>query len=264
MFKQIAATLLFFATPPVLALDLELRDTWELNRPGSLAFDHELCVLWVANESRELVQMSIFGEILQRIETDLSMVKTVTPTTTGVLVSDWKGLFQKVNRDGSLDGAPYALNLGLYDTEGTAFDADGNLLVVQDTPAHMVRVTAAGDIISELDGLKTDPIMIEPQGLAVDPQSGHIFITDDREGSNSLFEFDPNWALISVTSLREYGLDPEAVAVSPQLGTMYIGFDMGAKIGVFDYTPSGDAAAPAIDVPFACGLSHFSNEKSPV
>ncbi|MEM9717157.1 MAG: hypothetical protein AAF826_11630 [Pseudomonadota bacterium] len=262
--RLLAALMFSISVLPAQAVELRLSDSWPLNQPGSLAFDHANCVLLVANESRELVQMSIFGEIIQRIETDLSMVKTVTPTRDGVLVSDWKGLFQNVRFDGSLDGAPFDLNAQLYDTEGTAFGPNGNLLVVQDTPAHMVEVDLNGQILGEINGLKTDPLMVEPQGIAVDPQSGHIFITDDREGLNSLFEFGPDWSLFSVTPLREYGLDPEAVAVSPQLGKMFIGFDMGAKIAVFDYEPAGDPLAPAMDVPFGCGLSHFSNGKSPV
>jgi len=253
--RQLAALLCFLMSTPVQALDLQLRETWELNQPGSLAFDHELCALWVANESRELVLMSIFGEIIERYDTDLQMVKTVTPTADGVLVSDWKGLFQELTKQGKKKTEPYGLNVKLYDTEGVVLDQDGDLLIVQDTPAHMVEVNAAGDITRELSGLKTFPVMYEPQGIAIDAQSGHIFITDDREGSNSLFEFAPDWSLISVTSLRPYGLDPEGVAVNPQLGTIYIGFDQGAKIGVFDYTPAGDANNPALDVPFACGLS---------
>ncbi|MEO1563179.1 MAG: hypothetical protein AAFR98_07050 [Pseudomonadota bacterium] len=264
MKNRFACLFAFFAALPAQAVEISLRDTWELNRPGSLAFDHEMCVLWVANESRELVQMSVFGEIIQRIETDLSMVKTVTPTADGVLVSDWKGLFQNVSRDGTLDGEPFGLNLKLYDTEGVAKDADGNLLIVQDTPAHMLHLTPSGDIIGELDGMSMTPRMVEPQGIAVDPQSGHIFITDDLEGSNSLYEFAPDWSLLSVTPLREYGIDPEAIAVSPQLRTIYIGFDQGAKIAVFEYEPEGDPFEPAIETSFGCGLSAFSNGKSPV
>ena len=262
--KRLGLAIAFLAALPAHGVEIELRDTWELNRPGSLAFDHELCVLWIANESRELVKMSIFGEVIQRIETDLSMVKTVTPTQDGVLVSDWKGLFQNVRRDGSLNGDPFGVNIKLYDTEGVAFDPAGNLLVVQDTPAHMLQLNPEGDIIGVLDGLNIAPVMYEPQGIAVDPQSGHIFITDDLEGSNSLYEFAPDWTLLSVTPLREYGIDPEAIAVSPQLGTMFIGFDVGAKVAVFDYTPAGDPFSPVLETPFGCGLSSFSNQKRPV
>lgn len=253
--RYLAAFLIICATQSVMALDLKLRDTWELNRPNSLAFDHELCALWVANESRELVLMSIFGEIIERYETDLQMVKTVTPTFDGVLVSDWKGLFQELSKQGEKKGDPYGVNLRLYDTEGVTIDPSGDLLIVQDTPSHMIRIGSDMEIAAELNGLQLDPMMLEPQGVAIDAQSGHIFITDDREGSNSLFEFDSDWNLISVTNLRPFGLDPEGVAVNPQLGTIYIGFDMGAKIGVFDYTPAGDPLNPALDVPFACGLS---------
>lgn len=262
--KRLLAALITLMPTAVPAVDLELRDIWKLSFPSSLAFDPQLCGLWIANESRELVLVNIFGEEFRRFETPLSMIKTVAPTEEFVIVSDNAGNFVRMSRQGDILEGPFEWNERLWDTEGVVSLPDGDILVVQDTPAHIIRVNPAGDVVSELKGMELSPRMTEPQGIALDPQSGHIFVTDDWEGSNSLFEFSADLDLLSVTPLIEYGVDPEGIAVHPNSGTMYIAFDQGRKVSVFNYTPAGDPLSPAIDVPDACGISIFSNEKSPV
>ncbi|MEO0653339.1 MAG: hypothetical protein AAFY77_00570 [Pseudomonadota bacterium] len=223
---------------PAQALELELRDFYELSRPASLEFDPDFCGLWIANEGPEAVLYTLDGLELRRVTSDLPRIKAITREGTNLIVADGFGGFQRLSRDGEALGAPFRMGRSV-DTEGLAITAEGLILAVEDEPGHLLWLAPDGSVERRIDGYAVDPIMHEPQGLEVDPRNGHILVTDDWEGTNSLFEFSAAGDLLSVTSLLQFGRDPEGIALRPSTNTLFIAFDGGARIAAFDYVPTG-------------------------
>lgn len=239
-----------FAALPAAALELTLRDFYDLSRPASLEFDPDFCGLWIANETREAVLYTLDGLELRRVSSDLPRIKAIALDGSDLLVADGFGGFQRLTRDGEPLGAPFRLGR-MIDTEGLAVPGDGTILAVEDEPGHVLRVTPDGTVQAWIDGYEVDPIMHEPQGIEVDPRNGHVLVTDDWEGTNSLFEFSPEGELLATVSLLPYGTDPEGVALRPSTNTLFVAFDGGARIAAFDYVPTGgideNAVVPGAD-----------------
>ncbi len=118
-----------------------------------------------------------------------------------ILVADGYGSYQRLTKDGAELGPPFRLRGIFVQTEGMAIDADGTLILVEDDPARVIWVNAAGEIIKEMNGDLLDPPMTEPQGIARDPRNGHLLIVDDWEGTNSLFEFDAGGTMLGTYPL---------------------------------------------------------------
>jgi len=152
---------------------------------------------------------------------------------------------QRVSKDGAPLGAPFALSGGWADTEGIAIAADGRIVTVEDDPERLSWFTPDGALTQRIDTMDLDPPLSEAQGIAIDPRTGHMLIVDDREGSNSLYEFDAAGVFLNRISLLEFGNDPEGVAIRPGSGQLFIAFDGGAEIVTFDYVPTlPEGAAP--------------------
>lgn len=231
-------TLVVFAAMPSAALDLRLINTYDLARPASLEYDATFCGLWIANESRELVLVTLDGLELRRVESDLSRIKAVTVEGEGLLVADGYGGFQRLSKDGTALDAPFEVEGGWADTEGIVIGASGEIISVEDDPERLTWFSPEGEIIRQLDTRDLEPPLIEAQGIARDPRTGHLLIVDDAEGTNSLYEFSEDGTLLATQSLIEFGLDPEGIAIRPGSNEMFIAFDQGARIAAFEYTPS--------------------------
>lgn len=239
------------AASPAPALELTLRDFYDLSRPASLEFDPDFCGLWIANEGPEAVLYTLDGLELRRVRSHLPRIKAITLEGQNLLVADGFGRFQRLSRDGDILGPPMRLKLGLLDTEGIDTLPDGTILMVEDEPGHLLFVSPDGTILKRINGWDIDPPMTEPQGVARDPRTGHILVVDDWEGTNSLYEFTAEGVLIATTSLLQYGTDPEGIAIRASTSTLFIAFDGGARIAAFDYTPSpggqADEGTPGVD-----------------
>jgi DNA-binding beta-propeller fold protein YncE len=245
------AICLCLLSAPATALDLKLSGFYDLNRPASLEYDPDFCGLWVANEGREVILVTLDGIELRRFSSGLSRIKAVTIEDRNILVADGYGAYQRLTKDGTELGAPFRLDGVFVQTEGMAVDGDGSLILVEDDPARVVWVDRAGRIVKELNGDLLDPPMTEPQGIARDPRNGHLLIVDDWEGSNSLFEFDAGGTLLGTYPLIAYGRDPEGIAIRPGANLVFMAFDGGARIVAFDYTPTvglgGELPKPGAD-----------------
>ena len=251
------------ATLPLSALELELESFYELNRPASLAFDPTFCGLWIANESKELVLVTLDGLELQRFESDLRRIKAVTIDGNNLLVADGFGGFQRITKTGEALDEPFRIGATWGDTEGMEITESGEFIVVEDEPGHMVWFNESGEITKKVDGMSLTPPMTEPQGIAQDPRTGHLLVVDDWEGTNSLFEFGADGTLLATEPLIAYGRDPEGIAIRPSTGTVFIAFDGGARIASFAYTPTGGAGEtpdPAAD----CMISALPFGHAPV
>ncbi len=243
-----ALFLIAFLATPAMALQLTLRDSYDLNRPASLEFDPDFCGLWVANEGPDAVLYTLDGLELRRVRSGLSRIKAITLQGRDLLVADGFGNFQQLSRDGATLGDPFRLLPEAYDTEGLAVLPDGTILMVEDEPGHILWVSPDGRLLRRVNGYAVSPILTEPQGIARDPRTGHILVVDDLEGFNSLYEFDADGRLLATVSLLEFGLDPEGIALRASTNTLFIAFDGGARIAAFDYVPS-PGGVPDSDLP---------------
>ena len=237
MHRSLSLILLWMATP-LAALDLQLTNIYNLNRPASLEYDPTFCGLWIANEGPEAILVTLDGLELRRIRSDLFRIKAIGLEGNDLLVADGGGSFQRISKDGEALGAPFRIEGEWADTEGLVVDDDGVVITVEDDPEYLTWMAPDGKIIRRINTLTLDPPLTEAQGIARDPRTGHLLIVDDLEGTNSLYEFDGEGNLLNTASLMEYGIDPEGIAIRPGSGEVFIAFDQGAAIASFTYTPT--------------------------
>ena len=235
--RHVLISLALICATPANA-DIYHRETVPNFRAVSIAYDAQVCGIWVANESREVILLTTFGKELRRFDTGMTSVRSLTVEEGGLLIANGWGEFRRIDRDGVFIDAPFRLSQTLYDTEGLHLDADGSYLVVEDDPSRLLRIAPDGTVLMELFGDQFDPPMTEPQGVTRDPYSGNILVVDDNEGLNSLFELAPDGRVLSVHPLSAYGFDAEGVALQPETGTLYVGFDTGQAMAIFDWLPS--------------------------
>ena len=232
------------APSPAAALELFLRDSMDMLGPSSLEFDPSLCGLWIANEGRQIAFMGPSGEITRRIETSLYTAKALTVDGDALIVSDGTGGFERLTKEGEPLSEPYRLPGQIWDVEGIVARDDGSLVLTQDANARVWALDDEGIERWSIDGFRTSPPMVEPQGIAYDRRTGALYVVDDQEGSNALFEFGPDGTLLATVSLSPYGRDPEGVAIQADTGTLWVGFDDGGRLAVFDYLPTLRTEAP--------------------
>lgn len=237
--------LLLVAAPA--SAELVHRETLGGLRGVSLAYDAEVCGVWVVTEGREVILIGTTGREIKRFDSGLRLVRSVTVEPEGLLLADGRGGFRRTDRDGRPREEDFNLSSTLYDTEGLHRDADGSFLVVEDDPSRLLRVAPDGTVLMELWGDRFDPPMVEPQGVERDPFSGNILVVDDNEGLNALFELAPDGTVLTVTPLSEWGFDAEGVALQPETGTLFIGFDGGQALAIFDWRPSGMSIDEPLD-----------------
>lgn len=243
------------AASPATALELFPRAVWPVTQPVSLAYDPELCALWVAQERPEIVLMTPGGREIRRFDSGFSRVRALTVDGDTLIAGDGWGLFQRYDRNGTAIGATFRIVPDMADVEGLHRDPDGNIFLVQDDPARVVQVDADGHEVFRLVGETLDPPMTEPQGIARDPVTGHLLVIDDNEGLNALFELSAQGEVLSVTPLSEWGRDAEAVALQPHTGQLFVGFDMSHRVAVFDWVPTRTGQADPMDLGPPCPMS---------
>ena len=226
------------------ALELTLREAIPMHRPSSLHFDPALCGLWIVNEGREIAFMGPSGNITRRFETDLYSAKALSIEGDNLLVADGFGGFQRMSKDGAPLGDKFRLQTPVWDVEGLIVEADGTLIMTQDDDARVWAQTQTGAPLWDIRGFSMTPMMAEPQGIARDRRTGALYVVDDNEGSNSIFEFAADGTLIDVEPLSAYGRDAEGIAVQADTGTLWVGFDDGQLLAVFDYLPGIRTDAP--------------------
>lgn len=253
-FMRLAIAFAICLAAPAAALDLKLTDTYRLNRPASLEYDPAFCGLWIANESAELVLVTLDGLELRRLTSDLSRIKAVALDGGNLVVADGYGRFQRIAKDGTALAEPFGIEGGWADTEGMVVLDDGTLITVEDDPEWLSWLSPDGRIQRRIDTMELDPPLSEAQGIARDPRTGHLLIVDDWEGTNSLYEFDETGQLLNTAPLAEFGTDPEGIAIRPGSNQLFIAFDGGARVSAFDYTPTLPEGAGDLPVAADCAL----------
>ena len=78
---------------PVAATAMELRplETFDLLNPASLDYDPTFCGLRIANEGSEAILVTLQGEELRRIGSDLFRIKAISIEGDALVVSDGAG-----------------------------------------------------------------------------------------------------------------------------------------------------------------------------
>ena len=236
--KRLATILIALAAGPLDALELTRTGSYALNRPASLEYDPSFCGLWIANEGPEAVLVTLDGDELRRIRSDMSRIKAIALDGDDLIVGDGLGRFQRLTKNGDAKGEPFRVADAYSDIEGIVTLEDGRIIAVEDDPERLTWFSDDGEILRRIDTLTLSPPLFEPQGIARDPRTGHLLIVDDLEGTNSLYELDSEGRLLGQVSLLEYGIDPEGIAIRPGSGQMFIAFDQGARIVSFDYQPT--------------------------
>ncbi len=231
---------LFVLAFPSVATAMELTETgrYSLNHPASLDYDPTFCGLWIANEGPEAVLVTLQGEELRRISSDLFRIKAISIEGDNLILGDGFGKLQRVTKNGAPLGPPFTLEGGFADTEGIAINASGELVTVEDDPERLTWFNSEGQLHRQINTMTLSPPLSEAQGIAIDPRTGYLLIVDDWEGSNSLYEFTAEGELLAQVSLSEYGVDPEGIAIRPGSNQLFIAFDSGSEIVTFDYTPT--------------------------
>ncbi|ETX29408.1 hypothetical protein RISW2_01675 [Roseivivax isoporae LMG 25204] len=236
------------------ALELTLTGSYALNRPSSLDYDPTFCGLWIANEGPEAILVTLQGDELRRVTSDLFRIKAIAVDGQGLIVADGAGSFQRLDTSGAALGAPFRAE-GWLDTEGIVTTEDGTLITVEDDPEYLTWLAPDGTLLRRVDTMTLEPPLSEAQGIARDPRTGHLLIVDDWEGTNALYEFDAEGRLLATESLVPYGLDPEGIAIRPGSGQLFVAFDSGDRIASFDYVPTLPADAPPLPPAADCMMS---------
>lgn len=238
MFRPSLILVAALVASPAIGLELQETGRYELNRPASLDYDPTFCGLWIANEGPEAILVTLQGEELRRVTSDLVRIKAISLEGDNLLVADGFGNMQRLSKDGRPLAPPFVLAGGFSDTEGIAIAANGDIVTVEDDPERLSWFNARGALKRQIDTLDLAKPLTEAQGIAIDPRTGHMLIVDDWEGSNSLYEFTAEGALLAQASLLEYGIDPEGIAIRPGSDELFIAFDSGATIVTFSYNPT--------------------------
>ena len=252
---RLLACLALLIVQPVAALELKLSGFYDLNRPASLEYDPAFCGLWIANEGPEAILVTLGGVELRRWRSGLYRIKAVTLVDNDVLVADGLGRYQRLTKEGVPLGKVFYLGALGAATEGMIVLPDGTMVLVEDDPARIVWVDMQGNVSRMLHGELFEPPLIEPQGIARDPRTGHLLVVDDWEGTNSLYELSPEGVLLGTTPLIAYGRDPEGIAIRAGANLVFMAFDGGARIAAFDYVPTVGLGLPLPEPGADCAIS---------
>lgn len=246
---------LILCATPVAAMKIDLSSSYNMDRPASIEFDPHLCGLWVVDEGRDAFLVSLEGEELRRIRTNLSLVRAITLEGDNLLVADGFGRFQRLTKDGVALTEPFTLKGVAMDTEGLLALEDGTLIHVEDNPGRLIWTSPDGQLIKAINTADLDPPLTEPRGIDRNPRTGNLLIVDDSDGSNSIFELTTDGVLVSTTPLSEFGRNPAGIAMSPSGNRMFMAFDRDARIATFDI---GTGEVTEIDVDalggYRCGV----------
>lgn len=265
MIRALALLAAAAAIAPAHAADLLHLRSFPMSGPSGLAYDPQLCALWVASERREVVLVDPWGSQMRRFDAELRRVDAIAIQGDHLLLSDGTGTYQRVSRDGEALGPAHRLTGAASDTDGLFFDERTHATwVTDDTLSQLIRIEADGRVAQRVDGRAQVPQLMEPQGITQDPLSGNLLVVDDAEATDSLFEFSPEGQLLDVIALSAGGWDAEGITIDPASGTLYIAYDDGDSIGVFHYSPTlGDAPA-GVPGPGGCAISGYASDRAPV
>lgn len=126
--------------------------------------------------------------------------------------------------------------LGITDPSAIAYDVRSGHLIVADSEVDEAPFYQAENLFAlGLDGSLVSRTALgftrEPTGLASDPESGRLYITDDDEYRVFSVNADnPNQVLWDFDTTRLGGIDPEDIAYDPVSGHLFICNGLDRKV----------------------------------
>jgi len=116
------------------------------NNPASLDYHPTFCGLWIANEGPEAVLVTLQGDELRWIGSDMPRIKAIVIEGDRLLVADGFGGLLRLTKNGDPLGTPFTLSGGFADTEGIVIDDAGDIVTVEDDPERLTWFDAQGRI----------------------------------------------------------------------------------------------------------------------
>ena len=276
----IAVAGVLFAAQPASAAALTYLYELEVANAEGLAYDADDGSLWVARGGVVGGVANIdpvSGEVnssFQLGSSDRAFGISMFEAELGqrLLVSDSAGTLYEYQKSGAYVREFVTLPLS-DDGDGLFFDPDANEIIVADDTDEMIYFfrapsgaelnsvgygAAAAVLIDSFSTLDIDPDFNDPQGLAMDPETGNILVLDGKQGASSLYELTRDGALVSVTDLLALTLfeDPSGITFGPD-GMLFIAFADADRIVAFDFESGGavipvPAALPLLATGLAC------------
>jgi len=121
----------------------------------------------------------------------------------------------------------------------TFSEFDGYFYVSNDDKHTITRYDQNFSIIAEIKTTSDNPLAIDPEGIASDPENGDLYIVDGEQGGRQLLIYGANLSYKGSYALNEDvpALDPEGVAFNPLNEHLYIGCSRADTI--YEFTTTG-------------------------
>lgn len=266
---------LFSTTRDASAVSLKMINSFKYKDPEGLAFDPASGHLFVARGNDWIEEATVSGKRLNRffldrydnIGVDIDAVHGISPLPNGNLAISSQsggdsGVFEftikgnLVRQDGFLQS---------FDTQRPSNDADGlayhaqrqTMLLTDDKDEKIYEYSLDGYLLGSYSTRSINRRFDSPEGITVDPLTGHIFVADADEGTERLYELqlpdkgsEGKLSLVNAFNLKKLTNskwdDPEGLTIDPINNILYIAWDNDNRIAAFEmiYGPPGPAPGP--------------------
>lgn len=214
-------------------------------------------------------ELTTTGSLINSYHVTLDRVKGVTFLPNGNMLlsnsapaSAGGGLFEYTKGGVAVPGG---INLTIdpisQDNDGVYYNAGTNTIFVADDDTESIyEFSTTGSLLNTVSTKQFDTKFNDPEGIAVDPVTGNLYVADASKGTKAFYELSPTGALISKFDFLANGyLDPEGIAIDAANGLVYVSDDNAQKILIFDTGhklpgPGGNHAAMPEPATAAMGM----------
>jgi DNA-binding beta-propeller fold protein YncE len=241
--------------------------------PEGIAYDPTTENLWVVTSAgpsgySSLYEISTAGSLLASYNIALNRIKGVSMLPSGNLlvsnvgtVSDGGGLYE-IDRGGALVGGGIQLTIDFPsdDPDGLFYSSATNTVFVADDTDEMIyEFDLFGSLVSSLNTKDVLSGILDPEGIAVDPVTGHYFLADASKGTRSIYELSPFGDILNTVDFVALGfLDPEGMTLDMARHLLYVADDNAYSIVSFKIdsaTKPGGSGSAAVPEPMTAMLA---------
>ncbi len=213
--------------------------------PEGVAYDPSTENLWVVTSAgrsgySSLYEISTAGSLLASYDIALNRVKGVSMLPGGNLlvsnvgsVADGGGLYE-IDRSGAVVSGGFHLNIDSPsdDGDGVFYSTASNTIFVADDRDEMIyEFDLFGSLVGSLYTKDVLSGILDPEGIAVDPVTGHYYLADASKGTRSIYELSAAGDILDTVSFVDLGfLDPEGMTLDLARHLLYVADD-NAKPG---------------------------------
>jgi len=230
--------------------------------PEGVAYDPFTDNLWVVTSTgptdmSSLYEISTAGNLLASYNIALDRVKGISVLPGGNLlvsnvgtVADGGGIYE-LDRSGALvsGGIAFTIDAPSDDGDGLFYNSATNTIFVADDRDEMIyEFDLFGGLVGSLNTKDVFSGILDPEGIAVDPVTGHYFLADASKGTRSIYELSASGDILDSVSFVDLGfLDPEGMTLDLARHLLYVADDNAHAIVAFKTgsgTHPGGAAVP--------------------